>query len=95
MKSRHSLSRLGRLASCHHLASAIRGELCCAVFLYGIGDRTEEVLKTIAYGKIVYDAIGRTLPAPPEADPSTWETEVTEIVERFRGVVLRDLASAA
>lgn len=37
MKSRSPVLQLDRLATARRLARAIRGELCCAVFLYGIG----------------------------------------------------------
>ena len=93
MKS--SVSQSGRLAAAVRLACAIRGELCCAVFLYGIGDRTDEVLTTIAYGKIVYDAIGRTLPSPPELEPTKWNAAIEQMVDRFSGTALRAAANAA
>ena len=95
MKSRFSTSQSDRLTGAQRLACAIRGDLCCAVFLYGIGDRTDEVLKTIAFGKIVYDAMGRTLPSPPEIDPATWNTALEQIVDRFGHTALRAATSAA
>ena len=94
MKSKFSVSRSGRLAAACRLARTIRTELCCAVFLYGIGDRTDEVLKTIAYGKLVYDAMGRTLPSPPEVDRTAWKTALENIVDRFGHTALRAAASA-
>ena len=70
-------------------------ELRCAIFLWGIGDRTDEVLQAIAYGKLVYDAIGRTLPSPPETNRQEWEEAVEQIVDRFGHAVLLAAASAA
>lgn len=95
MKSRFSTSPSIRLATVHRLARAIRGDLCCAILLHHIGDRTDEVLRTIAYGKIVYDAIGRTLPSPPEVDRAAWETEIQSIADRFGSAALMAAASAA
>ena len=95
MKSRPSELQLDRHSTARRLARAIRGELCCAVFLYGIGDRTDEVLKTIAYGKIVYDAIGCPLPSPPEIERTAWETALEQIVDQFGHSALRAAASAA
>ncbi len=95
MKSNISALPPGHLASAARLAHAIRGELCCAIFLYGLGDRSDEVLTTIAYGKIVYDALERPLPSPPEVDPAEWNTALDRIVDRFGYAALRTLASAA
>lgn len=95
MKSKFSVSQSGRLAAARRLARSIRSELCCAVFLFGIGDRTDEVLKMIAYGKIVYDVMGRTLPSPPEIERTAWETALERIVDRFGSTALRAAASAA
>ena len=95
MKSKFSVSQSGRLAAARRLARSIRSELCCAVFLYGIGDRTDEVQKTIAFGKIVYDAMGRTLPSPPEVDRTVWASALEQIVDRFGSTALRAAASAA
>ena len=90
-----SLSQSGRHSTARRLARAIRGELCCAVFLYGIGDRTDEVLKTIAYGKIVYDVIGRPLPSPPEIERTAWKNALERIVDRFGHTALRAAANVA
>ncbi len=84
-----------RLTAAGRLARAIRGELCCAVFLYGLGDRTDEVLQTIAYGKVIYDAIGRPLPSPPEIERAAWETALKQIVDRFGHTALQTAATAA
>ena len=94
MKSMFSVSRSGRYSAARHLARAIRGELRCALFLYGVGDRTDEVLRTIAYGKIVHDAIGPPLPTPPEMDRTAWEADLKKIVDRFGPAALRSMASA-
>ena len=93
MKSR--VSHSGRLTTARRLARAVRGELCCAVFLYGIGDRTDEVLRTIAYGKVVYDALGRPLPPPPDIDRGVWTSALNRIVKRFGASALRAVAAAA
>lgn len=95
MNSRFSVRQLGRPATACGLAHAIRGEFFCAVFLYSIGDRTDEVLETLAYGKIVYDAIGRQLPSPPEIDGASWNAVLNKIVNRFGDTALRAAASAA
>ena len=95
MKSSFSELQLDRLATARRLARAIRGELCCAVFLWGLGDRTAEVLKTIAYGKIVYDVIGHPLPSPPEIERTAWENALERIVDRFGHTALRAAANVA
>lgn len=95
MKSRLLVSQSGYRANAHRLARVIRGELCCAIFLWSIGDRDPETLKTIAYGKIVYDAIGRALPSPPEMNSTAWETALEQIVDRFGHTALCAAADAA
>ncbi len=58
-------------------------ELRSAIFLYSIDRRDPEILRTIARGKIIYDAVGRQLPVPPQLDRTKWETALEQIVDRF------------
>ena len=84
-----------RLPAAYCRAVNIRRDLGRAVGLYAIGDRSEIVLRTLAAGRVVYAAIGASVPVPIGVDPEIWRTVLDTLVRRYGVRPYEDVSNAA
>lgn len=84
-----------RLPPAYRRAANIRRDLGRAVGLFGIGDRSDVVLKTLALGKVDYDAIGASVPRPLNVRPDEWRSILEALVARFGFRPFHDNPAAA
>ena len=71
------------LPPAHRRAADLRADLGMAVGLYACGDRSEIVLRTLARGKVAYDAVGARFPAPVGVSPGDWRRILARLVRRY------------
>lgn len=72
-----------KLPPAHRLAANLRRDLSRAVGLYGLGDRSKVVLRTLAAGKAAYDAIGLSVPRPVNMARRVWDQILTELAKKY------------
>jgi len=72
-----------RLPPAYRRAANLRRDLGRAIGLYGLGDRSELVLKTLALGKVSYDEIGADVPRPLNVRSEEWRSILDSLVTRF------------
>lgn len=75
--------RADALPPAYRKAANIRRDLGRAVGLYGLGDRSEIVLRTLAAGKAAYDAVGAKVPRPVSVDWETWNQTLDALKRLF------------
>lgn len=83
MKTSCGVPGSDRLSPAYRRAANIRQDLGRAVGLFGLGDRTEIVLRTLAAGKVAYDAVGATVPCPVNMDERTWACILNELKHEY------------
>lgn len=84
-----------KLPPAYHRAATIRRDLGRAVGLYGLGDRSEIVLRTLARGRAAYDAIGEAVPVPIGIDAKSWKAILDALVRQYRLRPYDEACSAA
>ncbi len=83
MIMRCDVSQIDQLPPAYLRATNLRADLGRAVGLYGLGDRSEVVLRTLAHAKAAYDAIGAQVPTPAGVSPSDWRRILTRLAHRY------------
>lgn len=72
-----------KLPPAYRRAANLRHDLGKAVGLFGLGDRSDIVLHTLATGKAAYDAIGERVPRPMHLDWQTWNQVLNELKHEY------------
>lgn len=83
MSFRIGVSPNDKLPPAYQRAANLRHELGRAVGLFGIGDRSGIVLRTLAAGKSAYDSIGDAVPRPVNMDRQTWARILNELKHEY------------
>lgn len=83
MTTRCDVSTIDHLQTAYRRAANLRTDLGRAVGLYAIGDRSEIVFRTLARGKVAYDAVGARIPTPVGVSPSDWRRLLTRLACRY------------
>lgn len=71
------------LPPAYRRAVNIECDLGKAVGLFGFGDRSQIVLRTLAAGKSAYDAIGVKVPRPTNVNAITWDRILTGLAHYY------------
>lgn len=72
-----------KLPPAYRRATNMRRDLGRAVGLFGLGDRCELVLRTLAAGKAAYDAVGAKVPRPSNIAERTWARILKELKHKY------------
>lgn len=95
MKIQCGVPAADRLPPAYRRAANIRTDLGRAIGLYGVGDRSEVVLKTLANAYVVYRAIGARVPVPVGVDAALWPRLLAGLVQRYGLRAFEDRPRAA
>lgn len=83
MNIRISVHRNEKLPPAYRRAANLRRDLGKAVGLFGLGDRSTVVLRTLAAGKAAYDSLGAQVPRPISVDWKTWNQILNELKREY------------
>ena len=83
MNMRIGVSPNDKLPPAYRRAANLRRDLGRAVGLFGLGDRSPVVMRTLAAGKAAYDAIGERVPRPMHVDWHTWNQILNELKHQY------------
>ena len=83
MNIRSGVPGSDRLPPAYRQAANLRRDLGRAVGLFGLGDRSGIVLRTLAAGKAAYDAVGAKVPRPVNMDGRTWARILNELKHEY------------
>ena len=78
------------LPPAYRRAANLRRHLGKAVGLFGLGDRSTVVLRTLAAGKAAYDSLGALVPRPISVDWKTWNQILNELKHQYGEQPYRD-----